>query len=55
MDLRYTSNYHIFADKWTGRDYGTVKLVSNWGPTKFNVGLWAGTIPVGWYRGTLYY
>lgn len=55
MDLRYVSNYRVFASRWTGRDYGRVTLASHWGATKFNVGLWIGTAPVGWYRGTLYY
>lgn len=55
MDLRYTSNHRIFASKEVGRGYGTVRLAHNWGPTRFNVGIWAGTVPKGWFRGTLYY
>lgn len=57
MDLRNESNYHVFASKDTGERYGKVRLASNWGPTKFNVGLFAGLSPLvqGWYRGTLYY
>lgn len=54
MDLRYTSNYVIFSQHLVGLSYGTVTLASNWGPTKFNVGLNGGAVS-GTTSGTLYY